>query len=99
MLLATNMTNNAVFKDIYDAIAQNNLQKAEALVQEQQSVFENNATLFYLQGKIHMKRSNWGEAMSSFLKAESLDPLGPAHECMQMLTEIMEFYNKDMYNQ
>lgn len=57
------------------------------------------ATLHTLQGKAFMKQSRWADAMSSFLKAEAIDPKGPARECRLMLLDIMEFYNKDMFNQ
>ncbi len=46
-----------------------------------------------------MKQSAWTKAISSFLKAEELEPEGPAKECRLMLIDIMEFYNKDMFNQ
>ena len=46
-----------------------------------------------------MKRSQWTEAIGCFLKAEELDPEGPAAESKRMLQDILDFYNKDMYNQ
>lgn len=38
---------------------------------------ETAAVLHYLQGKIEMKQSRWTHAMSSFLKAEAINPEGP----------------------
>ena len=52
-----------------------------------------------LQNALYMKQSAWTKAISSFLKAEELEPEGPAKECRLMLIDIMEFYNKDMFNQ
>lgn len=57
------------------------------------------AEIYYWEGRIHMKRSNWGAAMSCFLKAEALNTESPAREYRLMLCDIMDFYNKDMYNQ
>ena len=57
------------------------------------------ARLFYLEGRAYMKRSQWTEAIGCFLKSEELDPEGPAAESKRMLQDILDFYNKDMYNQ
>ena len=57
------------------------------------------ARLYYLEGRAYMKRSQWTEAIGCFLKSEELDPEGPAAESKRMLQDILDFYNKDMYNQ
>jgi len=57
------------------------------------------ARLYYLRGKVHMKCGEWDKAISSFKQAVQLDRESPAAEMLQMLTDIMNFYNKDMYNQ
>ncbi|MBR1387187.1 MAG: hypothetical protein IJ553_02110 [Alloprevotella sp.] len=57
------------------------------------------AQLHYLKGKALMKQSAWGEAISQFRQARMLEPDGPAAEAENMLLDIMDFYNKDMYNQ
>ncbi len=57
------------------------------------------AEIHLLDGKAYMKTSDWGKAISAFLRAEALDPKSPASEHRKMLEEIMAFYNKDMYNQ
>lgn len=58
-----------------------------------------NARMFCLKGKAHMKQSDWHKAQSAFLHADELQPNGPAAQYLSMLTDIMDFYNKDMYNQ
>jgi len=60
---------------------------------------ERDATLYYLKGNAYMKLGNWPEAISCFLHAEELDHDTPAAEARKILQDIMEFYNKDMYNQ
>lgn len=57
------------------------------------------ARLYYLEGRAYMKRSQWTEAIGCFLKSEELDHEGPAAESKRMLQDILDFYNKDMYNQ
>lgn len=55
--------------------------------------------LYYLRGNAYRKQCNWQQALNNYLEAISLNPEGPATEAHRMLMEILEFYNKDMYNQ
>lgn len=86
-------------QDILSALQTDDLAEAQRLIEIRQREQGHSADLFYLQGKLRMKHSQWGEAISCFLRAEELDPESPARECRLMLNEIMAFYNKDMYNQ
>ncbi len=55
-------------------------------------------TLHYIKGKILMRMGNWKKATDAYLQAEELNPSGPAREQLTMIKDIMDFYNKDMYN-
>lgn len=55
--------------------------------------------LFYLYGNAWRKKGNWKKALENYLEAMSLNPQSPAKEAHRMLMDILEFYNKDMYNQ
>ncbi len=74
---------------------------AEAMQQMQDHVCHYGASASYycLEGKLHLKHSNWRNAQNAFLRAQALDPQSPASEYLSMLRSIMDFYNKDMYNQ
>ncbi len=91
--------NKDSFQDIYDALTADNLPQAQQLIADAQAETGPHATLYYLQGKAYMKQSDWRNALNCFLKAEELEPEGPARECRLMLNDIMDFYNKDMFNQ
>lgn len=93
------MASQGIFQPIYDALTSNNVEEAHRLTSIAISQDEGNATLHYLQGKAFMKESKWGQAISCFKRAEELDPESPARECRLMLNDIMDFFNKDMYNQ
>ena len=97
--LTKSMTEKEIITKIQDALTSNELDLAQKCVDETWGNINAEATLHYLQGKIFMKRSLWSQAISSFLHAENLDPQSPAKECRLMLNDIMDFYNKDMYNQ
>lgn len=61
--------------------------------------FGESAEAYELEGKAHLKRSDWRKAQNAFLKSNGLRPDGPARQYLDMLADIMAFYNKDMYNQ
>jgi predicted negative regulator of RcsB-dependent stress response len=55
--------------------------------------------LFYLQGNAWRKKGNWQMAMNGYLEAIHLNPESPAARALEIANEILDFYNKDMYNQ
>ena len=55
--------------------------------------------LYYLRGNAYRKQGNWQMALNSYLEAIALNPESPAVQARAMIMDILEFYNKDMYNQ
>ncbi len=55
--------------------------------------------LFYLRGNAYRKQGNWQQALNNYLLAIDINPESPARAARDMLMDILEFYNKDMYNQ
>ena len=55
--------------------------------------------LFYLRGNAYRKQGNWQMALNNYLQAIDINPESPACGARDMLMNILEFYNKDMYNQ
>ena len=55
--------------------------------------------LFYLLGNAWRKKGNWQMAMNNYLEAVHLNPKSPAQQALDIANEILDFYNKDMYNQ
>lgn len=55
--------------------------------------------LLYLQGTVLSKCGRVGEAMDAFLRASGGDTSSPAGVRAQMLSNILEFKNKELYNQ
>ena len=54
---------------------------------------------FYLLGNAYRKQGNWQMALNNYLEAIEKNPVSPAVNAKKMLMDILEFYNKDMYNQ
>ena len=55
--------------------------------------------LFYLLGNAWRKKGNWQLAINNYLEAVHLNPESPAARALEIAYDILEFYNKDMYNQ
>lgn len=54
---------------------------------------------YYLLGNAYRKQGNWQLALNNYLEAIDRNPNSPAVEAKKMAMNILEFYNKDMYNQ
>ena len=54
---------------------------------------------YYLLGNAYRKQSNWQMALNNYLEAMERNPEIPAVNAHQMMMDILNFYNKDMYNQ
>ena len=54
---------------------------------------------YYLLGNAYRKQGNWQLALNNYLEAMERNPESPAGQAHQMMMDILNFYNKDMYNQ
>ena len=54
---------------------------------------------YYLLGNAYRKQENWQLALNNYLEAIERNPESPAVQAHQMMMDILNFYNKDMYNQ
>lgn len=54
--------------------------------------------LFYERGKLYWKTGKRAEAITDFNAAILINPHSPAADYLNMVNEIMDFYNTDLYN-
>ena len=54
---------------------------------------------YYLLGNAYRKKGDWQGAINNYLEAMAINPDSPARNAYKMANEILDFYNKDMYNQ
>lgn len=54
--------------------------------------------LFYMRGNAYRKKGDFQQALNNYMEAISLNPQSPAIEAYQMLTNILDFHHKDLYN-
>ncbi len=55
--------------------------------------------LYYLRGNAYRKLGNWQMALNNYLEAIERNPNSPAQQAKEMTMDILNFYNKDMFNQ
>lgn len=72
------------------------IQLLEMSIQETESP---NDDLYYLLGNAYRKKGNWQLAINNYLEAIAINPNSPAKQAYEMAMNILNFYNKDMYNQ
>lgn len=53
----------------------------------------------YLLGNICRKRGDWQGALNHYQEAIDINPDSPAQSARSMMMDILNFYNKDMFNQ
>lgn len=56
------------------------------------------ADLFYQRGRLLWKLGRKTEAMSDYGRAVEIEPESPAAAALELAREVMNFYNKDLYN-
>lgn len=66
---------------------------------EPSAALHEKAEAYYLRGNAYRKLGNWQEALNDYQRAIDLDPASPAQQARRMVIDILNFYNKDMYNQ
>ena len=54
---------------------------------------------YYLMGNAYRKLGDWQKALNNEQSAIELNPDSPALQERKMVMDILNFYNKDMYNQ
>jgi tetratricopeptide (TPR) repeat protein len=54
---------------------------------------------YYLLGNAYRKCADWRQALNNYQIAIDINPSSPAVQARAMVMDILEFYNKDMYNQ
>ncbi len=63
------------------------------------SVPEPSDRAYYLRGNAYRKKGDWQNAINNYLEAIEINPESPAANAYSIANEILDFYNKDMYNQ
>lgn len=84
---------------IKELIKNGNLELAISLLSEHIRLESTDDEPYYLLGNAYRKQGNWQMALNNYLEAIERNPESPAVQAHQMMMDILNFYNKDMYNQ
>ena len=84
---------------IKELIKNGDLESAIGLLSEHTRSESTDDEPFYLLGNAYRKQGNWQMALNNYLEAIERNPESPAVQAHQMMMDILNFYNKDMYNQ
>ena len=79
-------------------IAENNLEKALAYIDEWLSNHSKDDKAYYLKGLVFWKQGNWKLTIENYLKAIEINPNSPAKQAYEMVMDIINFSNPDLYN-
>jgi tetratricopeptide (TPR) repeat protein len=74
---------------------------AQAILQLDEIVANGVAPLdeaYYLRGNAYRKQGDWQQALNNYQCAVEINPLSPAAAARRMLLDILNFYNKEIYN-
>ena len=62
-------------------------------------IAENNLEkAYYLKGLVFWKQGNWKLTIENYLKAIEINPNSPAKQAYEMVMDIINFSNPDLYN-
>lgn len=73
---------------------QNKLDESKEIL----SKYPNDAWALYMLGRIAWKNGDKAEAISCYTNAADIDPNSEAAVALDQTRQIMDFYNKDLYN-
>lgn len=85
-------------KDIIENLDSNSVvDKLNLLLSDPDCCYEKDE-IHYILGNVYRKQGNFQMALNNYLEAISINPESPALHAREMLMDILNFYNKDMYN-
>lgn len=58
-----------------------------------------NDNLYYTMGRLYHKMQDWDKAIEYYMEAININENSPAKEAIKLTHSILDFYNKEYYNQ
>lgn len=95
--MGNNKSNNQIISEVERAVSENRFDDALALLTDAIAKTPG-SELYYMRGRLFWKIGRKGDAMSDYASATALDPSSPAAKAMEIARDVMDFYNKDLYN-
>lgn len=86
-------------KQIKEMLAQGRTSEVVELLEKYVAINVQDDEAYFLLGNAYRKMENWQMAMNSYRQAMEINPESPARLAYDMVVQILDFYNKDMFNQ
>ena len=85
--------------DIKKIFLEGDVDRAIALLDEYVAAHPESDEAYFLRGNAYRKKENWQEALNNYSEAMELNPEGPATLAYNATIEVLDFFNKGLYNQ
>lgn len=86
-------------EEIKQLLLENRIEDAIAILKDFTRENPSNDEAWYQLGRAYYKLGEVRQALNSYLSAMELNPESPAKQAYDMAIKVLDFYNKDMYNQ
>lgn len=86
-------------EEIKKLLSEEKFQEAEERLKLYIEGNPNDEAAHFLMGNLHRKREDWERALNEYQAAMDINPESPARMAYDAIQEVLEFYNKDMFNQ
>lgn len=84
--------------EIRKLVETGNLDEALALFEDRRNENPDDAEVLYELGCLYWKKQDWKHCLDCYSEAMRLNPDSPASEARKMVLDILQFYNKEMFN-
>lgn len=92
------MSENTLKQQYDSALEKGKLDEALSSLNQMLEQEPDNDEYYLLRGQLNWRLEHRGDAMSDYRRAIAINPGSPAKEALEMATEIMNFYHRDLYN-
>lgn len=86
-------------KHVKEMLAVGRISEVIKFLEEYVEANERDDEAYFLLGNAYRKMENWQMAMNCYGQAMEINPESPARLAYDMVVQILDFYNKDMFNQ
>ncbi|MDR1724795.1 MAG: hypothetical protein LBR28_00170 [Bacteroidales bacterium] len=92
------MQEDVIYTEIRDLIDKFKYDKAIILLDSLIKSGKATDITYYIKGNIYRRQNDWKNAIDNYSIAIELNSESPAVTAKEMVINILNFYNKDMYN-
>ncbi len=85
-------------EEVKALLEEGKVDEAIAILQRMREERPDDDAVRYELGNAYWKKQDWKHCLDNYTEAIRLNPGSPAVEMKKMVMDILQFYNKEMYN-